>query len=297
MHIIIFGGTGFVGQHLAQHLLSVGHEVLIPSRGSRTITYGQIVRYTPNQISALLSQMTSPYAIINLAGESINSGRWSKSRKDMILQSRINITQAIVEAIETSPLKPEVLINASAIGYYGYSESATFTENASSGEGFLAEVTRQWEQTASQAAPNTRVVLARIGVVLGRNDGALPRMILPYRFFIGGSVGHGRQWLSWIHMDDLTGIIAQCLTDHTIQGPVNVTAPEPVTMNQFGRTIGRVLHRPHWLPVPSFALTLLLGEMAEIVLQGQHVLPEVMQSHGYAFIYPTVDKALEQLLT
>lgn len=296
MQILIFGGSGFVGQHLAKRLLAANHEVLIPTRGSQSVTYGQAISYQLDQVGSLLSKLKSPYAIVNLAGESINAGRWTAQRKDSILQSRIKITQAIVDAIKATPHKPEVLINASAIGFYGYSETATFTETSPAGQGFLSDVTRAWEEVAYQASSQTRVVAARLGLVLGSNGGALPRMVLPYHLFIGGRVGNGRQWVSWIHIDDVTGIIEHCLTTDSIQGPVDVTAPQPVTMEQFGQTIGQCLHRPHWLPVPSFALKLLLGEMAEIVLQGQRVLPTVANSHGYTFAYPTAEQALEQII-
>ena len=295
LRIIIFGGSGFVGQHLAKRLLAYGYEVWIPTRGLHSVSYGQAISYQPDQVSTLLAKLESPYAIVNLAGESINAGRWSVKRKESILRSRIQVTQAIVQAIETSQLKPEVLVNASAIGYYGYSETDSFTETAPRGNGFLSEVTSEWERVASQASGHTRVVLTRLGVVLGTNGGALPRMVLPYYFYIGGRVGSGKQWLSWIHIDDVTGIIEHCLRDQTIHGPVNLTAPEPVTMDEFGRMIGHVLHRPHWLPVPSLALTFLLGEMAEIVLQGQRVLPQVMQDHGYTFAYQTADHALQEI--
>ncbi|MGD8188916.1 TIGR01777 family oxidoreductase [Brevibacillus ginsengisoli] len=295
MQIVIVGGSGFVGQHLAKRLLAAGHEVWIPTRGSHSVPHGQTISYKLNEMGALLSKLKSPYAIVNLAGESINSGRWTAKRKEAILQSRLEVTHTIVRAIKASEQKPEVLINASAIGFYGYSNTATFTESSPSGHGFLADVTREWEQAASKAAPHTRVVLARLGVVLGANGGALPRMVLPYYGWIGGRVGSGRQLLSWIHIDDVAGIIEHCLTDQRIHGPVNVTAPEPITMDQFGRKISQTLHRPHWLAVPSFALKFLLGEMAEIVLQGQFVLPQVMQSYGYTFTYPTADQALQEI--
>lgn len=296
MQVLIFGGSGFVGQHLARRLHEAGYEVLVPSRSSRPLEYGQVFPYETDQVGKLFATLKDRYAIINLAGESINSGRWTKKRKESILQSRINLTRALSQSIASIDRKPSVFINASAIGYYGYSQDRVFTETDESGDGFLAEVTRQWEKAASQASPYTRVVTARLGVVLGRNGGALPRMVLPYYFFIGGRVGDGRQWLSWVHIDDVTGILEHCLRDENVNGPVNVTASHPVTMDQFGRTVALVLHRPHWLPVPSAALQLMLGEMSEIVLQGQHVLPQVMTSHGYRFTYSSVEAALRQLL-
>lgn len=296
MKVLIFGGSGFVGQHLAKRLLQSDYQVMIPSRNSRPLLYGEVIPYSPGQIGELLASIKEKYAIINLAGESINSGRWTAGRKETILQSRIRLTNAITEAISSAPHKPEVLINASAVGYYGYSDTQTFDESSRSGEGFLAEVTRQWEQAAHQASAHTRVVTARIGVVLGREGGALPRMVLPYRLLAGGRVGSGRQWMSWIHIADVTGIFLHILQNEKMTGPINVTAPHPVTMDQFGHVIGSVINRPHWIPVPAFVLQIMLGEMSEIVLQGQKALPLALKEHGYSFEYPTVESALANLL-
>lgn len=297
MKVLIFGGSGFVGQQLAKRLLRSDYHVLIPSRNQQQLPYGEVLPYSIEQIGAVLAACKENYAIINLAGESINSGRWTPQRKQLILESRIRLTNAITEAIAKTPQKPNVLINASAVGFYGYSETQTFDEASGAGDGFLAEVTKEWEKAAFQATPFTRVVTARFGVVLGREGGALPRMVLPYRFLAGGRVGSGQQWVSWIHIDDVVGLLAHCLQDETVSGAVNVTAPHPVTMDHFGRIIGSVLNRPHWIPAPSFALQLLLGEMSEIVLQGQKVIPQVARDHGYSFEFPTVEKALADLLS
>ncbi|MEW9671703.1 TIGR01777 family oxidoreductase [Ammoniphilus sp. 3BR4] len=296
MDIIIFGGSGFVGQHLAKYLENKGHQVWIASRKEQQVRFGKNVMYTPEQILSLFENMNNEYSVINLAGQSINSGRWTAERKREILQSRVNLTQYIVKAIIEVNRKPLSLINASAIGFYGYSDEVSFTEQDKKGKGFLADVTQQWEETANQAKDDTRVVLARLGVVLGRDGGALPRMILPYTFFVGGKVGTGNQWLSWVHIEDVCRILHFCIEQDTISGPVNVTSPAPERMDRFGQVLGHVMQKPHWIPVPSFMLRLLLGEMSEIVLQGHPVLPEKMLSNGYSYKHPTLSSALKDLL-
>ncbi|RNB90656.1 TIGR01777 family protein [Brevibacillus fluminis] len=296
MDVLIFGGSGFVGQHLARTLQDCGHAVYIASRHDRPVAAGTVRPYQIDRLPALLDSLGDDYAIVNLAGESINSGRWSPARKERILTSRLHLTQAIVQAISQTNKKPSVLINASAVGYYGYSETTVFTENFPPGKGFLADVTNQWENAVLPAEESTRVVRLRLGVVLGQNGGALGRMVLPYRLFIGGKVGTGKQWLSWIHVEDVARLIHFSMQTPAISGPVNATAPKPVTMNQFGRSVAGVLKRPHWLPVPAFALELLLGEMAEIILQGQHAVPQAALEHQFTFRYADLDTALQNLL-
>lgn len=236
------------------------------------------------------------YAIVNLAGESINSGRWTAARKQQILNSRLRTTAAIVDAIHAVTNKPWVLINASAVGYYPYSDGPAYTEDADCGRGFLSQVTQQWEMAALQASDVTRVVTARLGMVIGREGGALPRMVLPYRLFGGGRMGSGEQWVSWVHAEDVADILRFCLETEQVTGPVNVVSPTPVRMNEFGRTIAKATNRPHWLPVPAFALKAGLGEMSEIVLQGQRVTPAKLTQLGYTFRYAELEPALADLL-
>lgn len=296
MNILIFGGSGFVGQHLARILQNSGHRVLIASRHGQPVSTGTVVSYTMDGLPALLETLGDDYAIVNLAGESINSGRWSAARKERIMTSRVTLTQGIAKAIAQANKKPSVLINASAVGYYGYSETTVYTENFPPGSGFLSEVTNVWESAATLAEGYTRVVRIRLGVVLGRDGGALGRMVMPYRLFAGGRVGTGKQWLSWIHVLDVARLILHCIRTDTISGPVNATSPKPVTMNQFGRSVAIVLGRPHWLPVPAFALKLLLGEMSEIILKGQHVIPQEALENGFSFQFAEIDDALQDLL-
>jgi uncharacterized protein len=296
MKVILFGGTGFIGRHVSRHLHESGYEVWIASRKDQHVDYGRCFSYRPSEIADVLAGIKSPYAIVNLAGESIQSGRWTDARKKKILHSRVDLTQAIVSATMKVSMKPRVFVNASAVGFYGSSRTATFTEEAEAGKGFLATVTREWENAAKRASDVTRVVLARLGVVLGRDGGAFPRMIAPYHFFLGGRVGDGSQWISWIHIDDVVCVLERCITDERIAGPVNLTAPQPVRMDEFGRTIAKIMRRPHWLPVPESFLRLLLGEMSEIVLEGQKVLPEKLRTLGYSFQHDSLEKAVRHLL-
>ncbi|MCL6443613.1 MAG: TIGR01777 family oxidoreductase [Alicyclobacillus sp.] len=305
MKVCLFGGTGFIGRHLARRLRDEGHDVVVFTRraslnpGADTVasqtTFVHVQPYTLSSIGPLFAEFKAPYAIVNLAGTSINSGRWTKRRKAEIMTSRMELTRAIVDAIMQVPTKPVALVNASAVGYYGSSSTQTFTEEADPGEGFLAEVTQAWEAAAMAASPDTRVVLARFGVVLGRDGGALPRMAMPYRLGVGGPIGDGRQWMSWIHVDDAARMLITALVDTALSGPLNITAPNPVPMTELGRAIGQALHRPHWLPVPAVALKVLFGEMSEILLLGQRVIPQKWMATGRDFLFPTIDKALADI--
>ncbi|MEH7226326.1 TIGR01777 family oxidoreductase [Bacillus sp. JJ1566] len=299
MKIAIAGGTGFVGKKLTDYLLGQNHEVFILTRNVAKTSHHPSLHYvewlktncTPE------NQLQEIDAIINLAGESLNSGRWTETRKKRIIESRLIATKEIVRIISSLPKKTKVLLNASAIGIYGTSESATFTEETIQiGTDFLSHTVSAWEQEANKADDlGVRTCFLRFGVVLGDDGGALTRMILPYKFFIGGTIGSGKQWLSWIHIDDVVKGIDFLLHHDTVSGPVNFTAPNPTQMKKFGQTAGSVLNRPHWLPVPEFALKLLLGEMSILVLKGQKVLPTKLENHGFTFTFNTVEKALNSI--
>lgn len=299
MKIAIAGGTGFVGKALTEELVQKGHEVLILTRNIPHSSE-QKVRYVK-----WLGDCTRPEfeldgvdAIINLAGESLNSGRWTEDRKERIYNSRIQASREIIRMISNMKNKPATLINASAVGYYGNSRTKTFTEDSTEkARDFLGEVVWSWEEEARSGEEfGVRVVFARFGVILGKEEGALPKIVLPYKLFAGGTVGSGQQWISWIHIDDVVGLVRFALENKDISGPLNVVSPTPVTMKEFGKSVGKVLKKPHWLPVPSFALKLLLGEMSILVLEGQKVLPKKAEKHGYKFIYSYVDEALENIL-
>ncbi len=235
-------------------------------------------------------------AVINLAGEPINSGRWTKTKKAQIVSSRVNTTDGLLRQLAKLKKRPRVFINASAIGYYGTSLTETFTENSRSGNDFLATTVQSWEAKASYAKNlGIRTVFTRFGIVLG-NGGALPNMTLPYRLFIGGTIGSGKQWVSWIHIQDAARMIAFVLENEHIEGPINVTSPTPITMKEFGQIISKVMKRPYWIPVPSFILKCVLGEMSTLVLEGQQAIPEKACKHGFTFSYPHLEEALSIIL-
>jgi hypothetical protein len=298
MNILITGGTGFIGSALTHELVSSGHNVLIVTRRQIAPPSScEILLWKP---PALLppDTISNIDAIINLAGEPIGSGRWTKTRKERILSSRIDTTRAIVQSIRGVDSPPKTLINASAIGYYGPRGDEYVTEDTSPGTDFLASVCRAWEAEAVKAHEfGVRVALIRLGVVLGLGGGALSKMIPPFRFFLGGPIGTGKQWLSWIHRDDVIGIIKYILEHDPISGPVNLTAPQPVTNKEFSSAIGDALHRPSWLPVPSFMLKIAFGEMADMLLTGQRVIPEKILKAGYQFKYPKVNEALRAIFS
>ncbi|WP_310412445.1 TIGR01777 family oxidoreductase [Chamaesiphon sp. OTE_8_metabat_110] len=301
MKIAIAGATGFVGSRLVEQLQAQGHEVVIftrsPQQASNRFGRAQIVGYSPLQSGAWQESISGCDAVVNLAGEPIAEKRWTPDHKRTILESRQIGTQKIVEAISQSSVKPSVLINASAIGYYGTSETSKFDETSPAGKDFLAEVCTAWE-TAAQAVTNTgtRLVILRMGIVLGENGGVLGKMLAPFSAFVGGPIGSGKQWFSWVHRDDVVKLIIQAITDPQMQGVYNATAPNPVTMEVFSQTLGSVMNRPSWLPVPNFALEALLGEGAIVVLQGQQVVPTHTLAQGFDFQYSTIKPALAAIL-
>lgn len=299
MHIAIAGGSGFVGQELQKQLLEANVQISILTRSPEKIQTNKQIRAVKwlTEDSKPEEELESVDAIINLAGESINSGRWTEQRKKRILHSRMTATKEINRIISVLQKKPEVLINASAVGYYGMSETATFTEDSqSNATDFLAQVVQQWEREAKKVERyGVRPVFVRLGIVLGKG-GALPLMALPYKLFAGGTVGSGRQWLSWIHVSDVARLMIYAIHNQDISGPLNATTNTPLQMREFGKAIGHVLKRPHWFPVPSFMMRLLLGEMSNMILSGQKVLPQKALEHGFTYNYPNVEAALEKSL-
>jgi uncharacterized protein len=301
MKIAIAGATGFVGSRLVEQLQAEGHLVTIltrnPQQASNRFPQAQVVSYNPLKSGEWQASISGCDAVINLAGEPIAEKRWTSAQKRTILESRQIGTQKIVEAINLAAIKPQVLINASAIGYYGTSETDKFDENSLAGSDFLAEVCTAWETAAQAVTTNgTRLVILRFGIVLGENGGALGKMLTPFSAFVGGPIGSGKQWFSWIHRDDVVKLIVAAINDPQMQGAYNATAPHPVTMAEFAHTLGTVMSRPSWLPVPNFAIEALLGEGAIVVLQGQQVIPTKTLDRGFDFTYPTLKPALESIL-
>lgn len=299
MKIVIAGGSGFIGQKLTDILLSEGHKIVNLTRKSKKSS-GNVCHVQ------WLEEGTSPEkeikdvdVIINLAGVSINDGRWDPNHKKQIYNSRMVATDELLRIISLLPKKPALFINASAIGIYPTSLNAVYTEDSlETSNDFLGKTVYDWENKAKQVeAYGTRAVFMRFGVVLGKEGGALPLMVLPYRLFVGGTVGLGEQWVSWVHVVDVVRAIAYVIKNGELHGPVNVTAPSPIQMKDFGKTISSVLHRPHWLPVPSFVMKLVLGQKSALVLEGQHVVPKVLIEKGFKFKFPSLQSALEDLLT
>lgn len=290
-----------MGRHLILSLLCDKSRVTVVSRNP-----DQAANTLPDKIELVhWDEIISPTAgqklqdidaVVNLSGESIGNRRWTNAVKQEIMDSRINATRTLVQAINNGTLKPKVLLNASAVGYYGPRGDEKITEEDAHGQDFLAQVCRNWEQEAYQVQNScTRVVTLRIGVVLGK-EGALARMVLPYRFYVGGPLGKGTQWMSWIHILDLINMMKFILEHEDVKGPVNGTAPNPVTMKDFAKLIGQVLHKPSWFPVPEILLKIALGQMSEMLLHGQRAIPAKILKAGFTFKYPELRAALEDLL-
>ena len=296
MKVAISGGTGLIGKRLCKLLQARGDEVIVLTRGKSKIEGN--IRYIK-----WLGEEKPEHALegidafINLAGVSLNDGRWTEDRKRAIRDSRMETTEEVLRIIERLHTKPQVLVNASAVGIYPTSTTAVYTEASNErATDFLGKVVADWEEKASRATElGVRVCFARLGVVLGKEAGALPLVVLPYQLFVGGTIGSGEQWLSWIHVDDVCGAILHVIENPQLAGPINFTSPNAKRMKQFGKIVGRALHRPHWLPVPSFALKLALGEKSQLVLEGQYVVPEKLLQSDYPFQFPSLEEAIVDL--
>ncbi|MEK4387387.1 TIGR01777 family oxidoreductase [Solibacillus sp. FSL W7-1464] len=297
MKVAIAGGTGMVGRRLSKLLLEQGHEVIVLTRGKQhtenNILYVQWLKdgATPEH------HVENTDAFVNLAGVSLNEGRWSDEQKQKILSSRLESTDEIIRILQTVKQKPKVLINASAVGIYPVSETAVYTEQATEqATDFLGSVVAQWEEKALQAQLlGIRTCLTRFGVILEKGEGALPMMVLPYKLGVGGTIGSGRQWLSWIHAEDVARAILFAIENGTLSGPINFTTPNVKRMKQFGHSISKALNRPHWFPVPSMALKIALGEKSMLVLDGQHVVPEKLLNANFDFKFISVEDAIRDL--
>ncbi len=300
MKIVAAGVTGFIGTTLLRRLEEQKHDVILltrsPDKQKEIGSFTRVVGWDGNTAGEWQKHVDGASVVINLTGEPIAGRRWSVDQKKRILDSRVNSTRAIVEAIRRASKKPDVLVNASAVGFYGAVEEGDVTESKGAGEGFLAATCERWEEEARTAESlGVRVVLLRTGVVIGDGGGALAKMVPPFKFFVGGPIGSGAQWFPWIHRDDVIGAILFAITNSNLHGPVNLAAPESVTMRQFCSALGSVLHRPSWAPVPAFALKLLLGEMSGMLLTGQKVIPQQLLKHGYRFVFPKLRPALQDI--
>ena len=306
MRIVIAGGSGFLGRALADSLAAAGHRIQILARRRQAppefgaVSQFERIAWTPDGTAngPWASSCTGAEVIVNLAGESIAAGRWTAACKTQLRDSRILATRSLVHFIAEAEQPPAALISASAIGYYGDRGSEALTEEAGPGGDFLAQLGTEWEKEALAAqGGRTRVVLLRTGIVLDPQEGALAKMVTPFRLFAGGPFGSGRQSMSWIHRDDWVSLARWTVETPDVRGPVNLTAPNQVTNAEFARALGRALHRPAFIPAPGLALKLILGEMAgPLLLYSQRVVPARALAGGFRFAHPTLDDALADLL-
>ncbi len=291
MVVVVAGGTGFIGEPLVRRLLARGADVAVLTRTPTKVRAGRLLSWDQAPEAA------SADVVINLAGENVGGGRWTEARKRRIMESRVDATEALVEAVNARPNPPRVFINASAVGYYGLRGDETLDETSPPGTGFLAEVVKRWEELARRAEGAARTVILRFGVVLGAG-GALGKMLLPFRLGVGGPIGSGRQWTSWVDREDVLRMIEWAIDSDSAQGVYNATAPTPVRNRDLAHSLGRALHRPAIMPTPAFALRLVFGEMAdEILLGGQRVIPARATAEGFTFAYPELDGALRHALS
>lgn len=300
MNIWITGGSGFVGKELSALLLDRGHRVV--AVGSRPEFDGirhehfRYVSADTTREGAWQEGLREADAVVNLTGRSIFS-YWTDAAKKQIYESRVATTRNVVAALGTDPGRETVLISTSAVGYYGDRGDERLTEASPRGEGFLADVSQDWEGEALAAEKKgVRVVIARFGIVLGKNGGALKQMLPPFRLGLGGPLGNGRQWFPWIHMDDLISGILFALTEKAVRGPINLAAPNPVQNRTFAGAMGRVLRRPALIPVPGCVLKTVMGELGEVLLSSQRALPVKLLDDGFRFEYPDIGPALKQLI-
>ncbi|HET7394160.1 MAG TPA: TIGR01777 family oxidoreductase [Candidatus Binatia bacterium] len=299
MKIAITGASGFIGRILADHLWTRRHHLVLLSRKpprSSNLTQQKWIAWNPGAPGDWEQAIEGVDGIINLAGEPIAAKRWSDLQKEKIRSSRIESTKALVRAIAKAKQKPKFLISSSAVGYYGARGDETVTEETAPGHDYLSRVCVDWEREASNAESyDVRVVLVRTGIVLDKGKGALAKMVVPFKCFVGGPLGSGNQWMPWIHIEDQIALLLFLLENQSARGPFNATAPNPVTMTEFCKTLGTVLNRPSWASVPGSMLTLLVGEMAEMLLNGQRAVPQAAMKLGYEFKYPYLLPALESL--
>jgi uncharacterized protein len=302
MKIIIAGATGLIGEALVKRLAGK-HELVIFTRdvpAARKKFYGAGIHFAdwhqpPSHLAALID---GSQALINLAGTGIGDERWTESRKESILGSRTQTVEALYKLLKAAEIKLEVTIQASAVGFYGFDNNKSFTENDDAGKGFLAEVSQKWENAAAHLKEiSERLVIIRSGVVMARDGGALPKMALPFKFFAGGKLGNGKQWVSWIDIEDEVEAILFLLQNNTSNGIYNLTAPNPVQQKVLAKAIGNALKRPSWMPVPDFALKMLLGKMGdELLIQGTKAIPQRLLEEGFTFHFERIQDSMNENL-
>lgn len=300
--IIITGATGLIGRKLSQKLTEAGHQIIVFSRNAssaknilkKDYTY---IDWDYRKSDKWIESISTADVIVHLAGINLFAKRWNKKFKEEILASRKETTKALVDAVKLSQAKPEVFVSASAVGYYGDCGDKLLDENSPAGNDFLAEVCKVWEAEAAEVEQaGVRRVSVRTGIVLSKEDGALKRMLLPFKLFVGGPLGNGKQWFPWIHIDDIVGIYFHAIENQNLNGAVNAASPNICTMKEFAKTLGKVLHRPSLFPVPELALKIAIGEAGKVVLMSQRVKVNKLLESGYKFKFENLEEALRNLL-
>jgi hypothetical protein len=297
MKIVLAGCTGFIGKPLTKYLLDKGHEItsLVRKNDPSLPQNVKQVLWNGKDQGEWSKEIDGSDAVVNLSGAGIADKKWSDERKKLLVESRVNSANAIKTAIQNATNRPKVWINASAVGYYGNLPNKIATENTPAGKDFLADTCRLWEEATKGGENLTRLVIIRIGVVLEKDGGALPKMAMPFKMFAGGHTGSGKQGFPWIHRDDVIGLIEFALKNDKVSGVMNATAPELLTNKEFCKVLGKVLKRPSWFPVPAFMLKMIFGEMSAVLLDGQLVKPLRSQEYGYMFKYSTAESALKAI--
>jgi len=297
MRVLMTGASGLVGTALAVELRMAGATVIRFVRPGTTAAAGDVA-WNPETGEMDLAAAEGADVVVNLAGASIGGGRWTAKRKALLRSSRVDLTERLVAGLGRLKKPPAVLLSASAIGYYGDRGEESLTETSPSGQGFLATISKDWETAAMKAEQfGMRTVIARFGIVLAKNGGALPQMLTPFKMGVGGRIGSGKQWMSWVALDDVVGAIRFAIEDASVRGPVNVVAPNPARNADFTRVLARVLRRPAIFPAPAFALRLMLGEMADaLLLSSQRVVPEKLTAGGFRFQFADLEAALRRAL-
>ncbi len=297
--VVISGGTGGIGSRLVLELLVRGYEVIVLTRDAKGLSGNDKLRYVTwlDGSGSWKDEINGASALINLAGAIIGGKRWTKSYKEAIYNSRIDSTRLLVDAINSSVIPTKMLYSMSAIGIYGDSKEARINEESPTGEGFLPHICTDWEGEASKVGDSTRLVIGRTGVVLDKHFGAMPLLLNVFRKGIGGPLGSGRQWFSWIHLDDIVAMILQSIKNDDMNGVYNFVSPNPVRNKVFAKTLGKVLRKPALFPVPEFTLKLMYGESASAVLEGQRVFPERLEKMGFNFKFPLLKDALEEVIS
>jgi uncharacterized protein len=300
--VVVAGASGLIGRRLVRELIARGYRVVVFSRDAEAARRkvpgaAEYVAWDAGLSGAWAQAIDGAYGVVNLAGASIFGHRWTDAYKQELRESRIVGTRGLVQAMAAAQAKPEVFVSGSAVGYYGFRDATKLDESAAPGDDFLARLCVEWEAEAQRAEGlGVRTVLARTGIVLDRDEGALPQLVLPFKLFAGGPIMPGSQYLSWVHIADAVGLLLLALEDERAQGPLNATAPRPETNRDFSRALGGVLGRPSWLPVPGLGLSALLGEFGETLTEGQRVLPAKALALGYRFRFPELLPALQDLL-